>query len=83
MVDEPGYFAMSPCWSCGRVFTFNPNLVPSIPIDLDTGKVAAGGVRQPICRACAELANRYRAEHGLPLWSVSDAAYEPAEGMPP
>jgi hypothetical protein len=27
-----------PCWSCGRLFTFDPDLVPSLPIDPETNR---------------------------------------------
>jgi len=49
------------------VFTFNPHLVPSIPI---------GGVRQPVCGACVERANIERRENGRPLIEVLPGAYD-------
>jgi hypothetical protein len=82
MSDDPHYFASAPCWSCHRLFTFNPHKVPSIPIDPATGEASAGGVRHPVCRDCARLANAYREAHGLPLWDVSDEAYESVRGLP-
>ena len=81
MTDRPHHIALGSCFACERAFAFNPQRVPSIPIDAD-GNVARDGDRKPICRDCAEYANRYRKQHGLPLWDTSDAAYEPAEGIP-
>lgn len=76
-----GYmFVLGQCYSCGRPFTFNPHLVPSIPIMPD-GTVGAGGRREPICRTCAEIANTHRAANGLPLWDIRDEAYEPTESI--
>jgi hypothetical protein len=62
--------AISPCWSCGQVFSYNPDLVPSIPID---------GVRQPICGKCVERANPRRIENGLEPIEVLPGAYEEQE----
>jgi hypothetical protein len=76
-----GYMlAYGVCWSCGQPFAFNPDLVPSVPV-LPDGRIGPGGERQPICRTCATRANENRREAGLPLWNVSDAAYEPTESL--
>jgi hypothetical protein len=69
-------FAFAPCFGCGTVFGFNPDLVPSIPID-DAGQVAADGVRQPVCAACVEAANPLRVANGLPPIVTLPGAYEP------
>jgi hypothetical protein len=82
MTDDPHYFAYSPCWSCKRPFSYNPHLVPSVPVDPATNTITPGGVRQPICRECATAANVNRAEAGLPLWNVSDKAYGLVQGLP-
>jgi hypothetical protein len=68
--------AIGNCFACGRVFTFNPIRVPSIPIDAD-GTVSATGDRKPICRDCATRANEARRASGLPLWEVSEEVYGP------
>lgn len=73
-------YVLGPCYSCGALFSFNPHLVPSVPV-LEDGTIARGGTREPICRTCATLANRHRARLGLPLWNVSDEAYEPTEAL--
>jgi hypothetical protein len=66
-----GYFqAMSPCVACHRLFTYNPDRVPSIRI---------GGVRQPICQACVDRTNPRRIANGLPPIVPLPGAYEPAD----
>lgn len=53
-----GYaFVVGECFSCGAMFTFNPNAVPSIRVN---------GVKEPVCRSCIESANPIRAAKGLP-----------------
>lgn len=72
-----------PCWSCGQLFTSDPELVPSVPIDpgtglpSDLGQHAPGAeyVRQPICRTCVERANENRRAEGRPLIDVLPGAY--------
>lgn len=66
-----GYmYVIGNCVGCGILFTFNAELVPSIPID---------GVREPICRDCVARANPRRIANGLkPIWIHPDA-YEPQE----
>lgn len=73
-------FVVGECVACHGLFTFNPHLVPSIPV-LPDGSVGHGGDRKPICRNCATFANAKRAANGLPLWNVSDEAYEPTEDL--
>ena len=72
-----------PCWSCGRLFTFDAEAVPSIPIDratnapADIGDHEPGALydRQPICRDCVGRANENRRAHGRPLIDVLPGAY--------
>ncbi len=59
-----------PCYGCKQPFSFNPNLVPSIPI---------AGVREPVCQRCVELANPERVKNGLEPIKVLPGAYEPVE----
>lgn len=76
-----GYmYVLGECFGCGRMFTFNPHLVPSVPI-LSDGTIGVGGKREPICRDCATRANEDRKRTGLPLWNVSDECYEPTEAI--
>lgn len=82
MNDEPRLFAFGRCWSCGRSFTFDPDLVPSIPIDPSTnlpsdigGTDPADAIRQPICADCVSLANADRTANGRPLIDVLEGAY--------
>lgn len=64
------YFAMGPCLACGRVFSFNPDLVPS--------SSAVTGKREPICAACVERINPLRVKNGLAPIVPLPGAYEPA-----
>lgn len=63
--------AMSPCVGCGRVFSFNPMLVPSMTHE---------GAKRPICLDCVERVNPMRIKNGLepivPLPGAYDAADE-------
>ena len=63
-------FVLGECYGCGRMFTFNADHVPSIPID---------GVREPICRNCVERANPERVKNGLEPIVPHPDAYEPQE----
>ena len=58
------------CWSCGALFGFHPERVPSIIVE---------GEREPICRACIEAANPQRRELGLPEWVIHPDSYEPEQ----
>lgn len=60
--------ATSSCVCCTRLFTFNPNLVPSVSIN---------GKREPICRDCVEAANLTRVAQGSQPIAVLEGAYEP------
>jgi len=63
-----GYaMCFSDCFACHKMFGFNPNTVPSIPID---------GDRKPICLECVEKANPMRVKNGLDLIIVREGAYE-------
>ena len=81
MSEGPFFFVLGGCCVCHQPFTFNPELVPSIPVLID-GTVGPGGVRQPVCRNCITRMNLLREQHGWPPLEVLDGAYEPAEGFP-
>ena len=88
-----GYeIAVGHCWSCGHIFTFDADLVPSIPIDPETGSALdvdpapdgleaarARAIKQPICRTCIDKANANRRATGRALIDVLPGAY-PDEG---
>lgn len=57
------------CFSCNRIFTFNPLRVPSTRDE--------HGARQPICKGCIAELNGKRKEMGLPPITIADDAYEP------
>jgi hypothetical protein len=72
-LNEDHFIAYGNCWSCGRGFSFDPDLVPSVPIDPQTRKPPdvdpiEGGyeraVKQPICEQCIEMANEKRVADG-------------------
>jgi hypothetical protein len=63
-----GYlFVLGQCAACKQSFTFHPHRVPSIRVN---------GEREPVCRACVEMANQRRQVSGLPLITVLPGAYE-------
>jgi hypothetical protein len=65
-----GYMlAMGPCICCKRMFSFNPELVPSSD--------AITGQREPVCETCMFRINQTRAEMGLPPHPILPGAYEP------
>lgn len=61
---------MGYCIGCGKLFTFNANLVPSVRVN---------GRREPICRDCVEIANPKRVANGLEPIEILPGAYEPEE----
>lgn len=64
--------AMGRCWSCRQLFGFDPDAVPSVPIDPltnlppDLGGDPARAVNQPICPVCVGIVNPLREAAGLP-----------------
>jgi hypothetical protein len=91
-----GYaYAYSPCFTCGRLFTYNPHRVPSVPIDPQTRRpldvdeqgnpqpidpeARARAVRQPICSTCIVLINERRVSRGDDPIEVFPDAYEAIE----
>lgn len=72
-MSDAGYvLAFSPCFVCGRPFAYNPTHVPSIRWP------EPDGPRQPLCRACVDMANDARVAQGLAPHRVHPDAYEPA-----
>jgi hypothetical protein len=62
-------FVQGHCFACGTLFGFNPMRVPSY--------TPRGGTREPICRACIDLANTKRRAAGGEPHVIHDDAYEP------
>ena len=62
-----GYVAaVSPCFACGRPFSFNPIRVPSLR--------DSNNVRQPVCEDCINKVNPIREKKGLlPITYSADA----------
>lgn len=93
-----GYVVFGTCWTCGKSFTFNPELVPSIFIDPMTSlppdvdehskpqepdaEAIERAVRQPLCAECVERSNVERVEQGQEPIPILPGAYEWAEGLP-
>jgi hypothetical protein len=65
-------YVIGPCIGCGQIFTFNPDLVPSVRID---------GEREPICQNCVDHANVNRVSKGLEPIIPHSQAYDPQEVM--
>ena len=88
-----GYMlAYGHCYTCGRGFTFDPDLVPSVPIDPYTNKpldvdpspdglavARARAVKQPVCDECVRRINENRREMGRELIFVLPGAYPGAD----
>ena len=64
------YFAFGECYGCKQMFSFNPDLVPSIRIN---------GVKEPICQSCVERVNPQRIANGLEPIRPMAGAYGAAE----
>jgi len=62
----------SRCFGCNVLFTYNPDLVPSIR-DPKTGS------KEPICQSCVDTANPRRIANGLEPIRPLPGAYEPVE----
>lgn len=67
------YMATGHCVGCARLFTFNPDLVPSVRVK---------GSREPVCGSCVRAANPEREKNGLEPIHVLPGAYEAAPEHP-
>ena len=62
--------AQAPCFTCKTTFLFDPETVPSVPIDPQTGLTPdLGGdpdraVKRPLCPSCCVFINAKRREKG-------------------
>lgn len=63
-------YCIGTCYTCKGIFSFNPDLVPSIVIE---------GTREPVCLNCIETANPKRVANGLPRIEILPGAYDPEE----
>ena len=70
-------FVTSACFCCKRLFSYNPNHVPSIPIK--DGKADPRGTREPLCQACVDRVNPERIKRGLAPIVPHAEAYEPCD----
>ena len=63
-----GYITMmAHCIACKMLIQFNPRAVPSLLVN---------GVREPLCRSCAERWNQLHPENARP---IRPDAYEPLD----
>lgn len=60
------------CVHCHKLFSFNPDLVPSV-------RDPRTGMKEPLCRACVEWANPLRVANGLQPIQILPGAYEAQE----
>lgn len=67
-------WALAHCYGCGKLFGFNPELVPSI-----TPPGKAWEEREPICRPCVDRVNPRRIAGGLPAIVPPPGAYDPVD----
>ena len=70
--------ATSECIGCGGLFSYNPELVPSIRLN-ENREPDPNGKREPICRNCVERVNPVRVSRGLKPIEIVPGAYEPNE----
>jgi hypothetical protein len=75
MTDDGGVYAVGPCCLCAREFLFNPELVPSIPVD-DAGRITPEGMPRPLCHCCVIDINEFREFMGADPIYVLPGAYE-------
>jgi len=82
------FIGFGPCFLCGRNFVFDPDLVPSVPIDPETDmppdvEPKAGGaeraVKQPLCAQCVARVNVERKGQGREAIHVLPGAYPDAD----
>jgi hypothetical protein len=94
MMTNAALIGYGPCFLCGRPFTFNPNWVPSVPIDPLTGQppdvdthadgleaATARAVKHPLCAGCVNDVNAERAQRGQRSIYVSPHAYESTDSL--
>lgn len=81
-----GFLASGRCFLCGCVFTFAPDLVPSVFVDRKTlvppdigGTSIEDAIRVPLCEVCVGVVNRARASVGNDPIPILPGAYEVQE----
>lgn len=62
------FLAIGPCWSCGNLMSFDPDLVPSIVV---------AGEREPLCEECVQRANQMRDGKEFPKIEPLPGAWGP------
>jgi hypothetical protein len=79
--DMAQMLGLGNCCICGRIFSFNPETVPSVVgMYGDTGfRLDLAGKREPICLACMRRGNEMRVRNGKEPFEIPADAYEPEE----
>lgn len=67
-------FVYGRCFTCGTLFGFNPDLVPSLP-----ASVTGTGEKEPVCKTCVAIANPTRVANKLDPITILPGAYDPQE----
>jgi len=81
-----GYMiGVGPCFTCRKNFAFDPDRVPSVPIDSVTGLAPDSDgarpdtgqyVKEPICPDCCKAINVERRKLELELMSETDTSIQ-------
>lgn len=75
-------FLIAECLFCGRIFTCNPDTVPSLRVRRNptTGELSVDPTapREPICAGCMAQANAERIRRGMEPHAIHPTAYEPS-----
>lgn len=71
-MNDGAMMLMCDCFTCGRVFCCDPELVPSLPAN-----VTGTGTKEPVCKVCVDRANPDRIKNGLePIVPLPGAYFE-------
>lgn len=60
--------ATFPCYVCDAPFAFDPETVPSVPVDPTTRQPALDGTLLPVCPPCVQWITEERRARGLQSW---------------
>lgn len=67
---------IAPCVSCGVIFAFDPDRVPSLRVNAQRQPDPTGD-RQPVCQGCWDRRQAHRRQQGLPAETLLPGAYGP------
>lgn len=75
-MDDGYVMALAPCVSCGALFFFDPDRVPSLRVNAQ-GQLDPNGRREPVCKNCWDRRQAHRRSQGLPEETLLPGAYGP------